>query len=100
MSSTLHRLVIAVVVAATLATVAPGSSAKAATPPPASAKFVLPLPAAGVPALGSLGVVAPGLGQVAAVIGPTIITTAPTTYINSNTQVSAGGAVNGGQAGL
>jgi hypothetical protein len=52
---------------------------------------------AGTPAAG-LGFVGPLVGQVAAVIGPTIITTAPSTFINTNNQVSAGGVANGGQA--
>jgi hypothetical protein len=55
------------------------------------------LPAAGLPAAG-LSFTGPTIGQVAAVIGPTIITTAPSTFINTNNQVSAGGALNGGQA--
>lgn len=52
---------------------------------------------AGTPAAG-VGLVSPTLGQVAAVVGPTIITTAPSTFINTNNQVTAGGAANGGQA--
>ena len=52
---------------------------------------------AGAPAT-NLSFVGPSVGQVAAVIGPTIITTAPSTFINTNNQVSAGGAVSGGQA--
>jgi hypothetical protein len=51
----------------------------------------------GTPVAG-LGFVGPTVGQVAAVIGPTIITTAPSTFINTNNQVSAGGVANGGQA--
>jgi hypothetical protein len=39
-----------------------------------------------------------GLGQTASVIGPTIITTAPSTFINTNNQVSAGSNLSGGQA--
>jgi hypothetical protein len=59
----------------------------------------LGLPAAGLglPSAG-LAFTGPTVGQVAAVIGPTIITTAPSTFINTNNQVSAGGALNGGQA--
>jgi hypothetical protein len=36
---------------------------------------------------------------VAAVIGPTVITTAPSTFNNTNIQTSAGGNASGGQAG-
>jgi hypothetical protein len=45
----------------------------------------------------SLNFTGPRIGQIAAVIGPTIITTAPSTFINTNNQVSAGGAASGGQ---
>jgi hypothetical protein len=38
------------------------------------------------------------VGQMAAVIGPVVITTAPSTFINSNTQISAGLATSGVQA--
>jgi hypothetical protein len=37
------------------------------------------------------------LGQAGAVIGPVIITTAPATFINTNNQVTTGGAVIGSQ---
>jgi hypothetical protein len=40
----------------------------------------------------------PVVGQLAAVIGPVVLTTAPSTFINSNTQIAAGGAANGVQA--
>ena len=39
-----------------------------------------------------------GFGQTASVIGPTIITTAPSLFINTNNQVSAGSNLSGGQA--
>jgi hypothetical protein len=45
------------------------------------------------------GFVGPVVGQVAAVIGPTVITTAPSTFNNTNIQTSAGGNGLGGQAG-
>jgi hypothetical protein len=35
-----------------------------------------------------------------AVVGPVIITTAPSSFINTNNQVSAGGNVSGGQVAL
>jgi hypothetical protein len=93
-------------VAATLLSAAaialPASSASAATVP------ALPFPDAtwggltaadwaGLPSAG-LSVLGPDVGQVAAVIGPTIITTAPSTFINTNTQVTAAGAASAGQA--
>jgi hypothetical protein len=77
----------------------------------------LPLPSAGLPAFPSAGLpaftppglpaftpapltfVGPSVGQVAAVIGPTVITTAPSTFTNTNIQVSAGSNGSGGQAG-
>jgi hypothetical protein len=51
-----------------------------------------------LPAFTPPSFVGPSVGQVAAVIGPTIITTAPSTFINTNNQVSAGGAALGAQA--
>ena len=62
--------------------------------------FGLPATGLGLPALAPapISFVGPRVGQVAAVIGPTIITTAPSTFINTNNQVSAGSAVSGGQA--
>jgi len=51
---------------------------------------------AGTPAA-ALNFTGPSIGQIAAVIGPTIITTAPSTFINTNNQVTAGSAVSGGQ---
>jgi hypothetical protein len=74
------------------------------------------LPAGGLPALGAGGLpglgaglgdftpaplafTGPVVGQVAAVIGPTVITSAPSTFNNTNIQVSAGSNGSGGQAG-
>jgi hypothetical protein len=120
----LKRFGLAAAAFSTAAIALPVSHANAATPPalayPASAWHGLPtaglptaglptgglptgglptggLPTAGLPRAG-LSFVGPAVGQVAAVIGPTIITTAPSTFINTNNQVSAGGALNGGQA--
>jgi hypothetical protein len=81
-----------------LGVLAPISSASAATPPAAH----FPLPSmAGLPAFSGMptSFVGPSVGQVAAVIGPTVITTAPSTFNNTNIQVSAGGNLSGGQAG-
>lgn len=52
---------------------------------------------AGPPAV-RLSTVTPTVGQLAMVIGPTIITTAPTSFINVDNQVSPVGNVSGGQA--
>jgi 4-amino-4-deoxy-L-arabinose transferase-like glycosyltransferase len=41
-----------------------------------------------------------GLGQTASVIGPTVITTAPSLFVNTNNQVSAGSNLSGGQGAL
>jgi hypothetical protein len=49
----------------------------------------------GVVALPGFGT--PLFGQSAGVIGPTIITTAPSVFVNTNNQVAAGGVWNGGQ---
>jgi hypothetical protein len=108
-----------VAIAAAMATAAiavPAGSAHAATLPTLTPAAGWNLPAATLPAgwgtglggldaLGwagtpsaSLAFTGPTVGQVAAVIGPTIITTAPSTFINTNNQVSAGSALSGGQA--
>jgi hypothetical protein len=80
----------------------PASSASAATTP----AFALPdspwtglvtTDWAGLPTA-ALSVAGPDVGQVAAVVGPTIITTAPSTFINTNNQVTAGPTGSGGQA--
>lgn len=71
----------------------------ACQPPP-------PVPAAGFSARGAglpafnpagLSFVGPSVGAVATVIGPTVITTAPSTFINTNIQTSAGSNLSGGQ---
>jgi hypothetical protein len=104
---------VAIAAALTTAAIAvPAGSAHAATfptlTPNIASGWTLPvLPAgwdgvaatgwAGTPAA-ALSVVGPTVGQVAVVIGPAIITTAPTTFINTNNQVAAGIAASGGQA--
>jgi hypothetical protein len=73
---------------------------------PVNPAFALPalpgFPAAGLPAFKPLPLsfVGPTIGQVAAVIGPTVLTTAPSNFSDTNIQVSAGPNVSGGQAGL
>jgi hypothetical protein len=105
MSSTLKRL--AAVAVGALGTLVPMASASAATTMPVAPlkpAFALPagFPAAGLPAFKPLPLtfVGPSVGQVAAVIGPTVLTTAPSNFSNTNIQVSAGGNLSGGQAGI
>lgn len=108
MSSTLKR-VAAVTAVGAMGILAPVAGASAATPPYGG--FALPnLPVAGFPAAGfpppgvpafrppPLSFVGPSVGQVAAVIGPTILTTAPSDFTNTNIQVSPGPNLIGGQA--
>jgi hypothetical protein len=107
----------------TVGVVAPVSSASAAVPPNLAGGFALPqLPLTGLPAAGlglpgglpalpgggaglagfnpaGLSFTGPSVGMLAAVIGPTVITTAPSTFNNTNIQVSAGSNATGGQAG-
>jgi hypothetical protein len=122
MQSTLKRLA-AVAAMGTIGILTPAAGASAAVTPAAPAKqFALPgvgfpagfglgFPAGFVPGTGLGGSVAFGLGvgtaglpftggfgQTASVIGPTIITTAPSSFINTNNQVSAGSNLSGGQA--
>jgi hypothetical protein len=103
MYSTVRRLAVLGALGTTLGVVAP-VSASAATTPAALPKLAFPLPAfpaAGLPRFtpGPLSFVGPSVGQVAAVIGPTVLTTAPSNFSNTNIQVSAGGNLSGGQAG-
>ena len=121
MTPTLKRLAVLAALG-TVGFVAPATGASAAVTPSVSSSSSLPasqlpltglpgaagfpFPATGVPAAPDLPafapvpstLITPGLGQVAAVIGPTIITTAPSTFINTNNQVSAGSNASGGQA--
>ncbi|MCW3013627.1 MAG: hypothetical protein JWO02_719 [Solirubrobacterales bacterium] len=123
MHSTVRRFVALAAVGATMGIAGPVANASAASMPVAP-KFAFPglpgagLPGAGLPGLGlgafdpaafgGAGVggagfdfVGPSVGGLAAVIGPTIITTAPgVTFINTNNQVTAGGAVAGGQVAV
>jgi hypothetical protein len=105
MHSTVRRLAVLGALGTTLGVVAPVGSASAAMPPAAPPKLAFPLPAfpvAGFPAFtpaGPLSFVGPSIGQVAAVIGPTVLTTAPSNFSNTNIQTSAGPNVTGGQAG-
>jgi hypothetical protein len=109
MSSTLKRLA-ALAALGTIGTVAPVAGASAASTPVAPAGLAFPLsqfplsgfklPAANLPAFSPAGLslVGPSVGQLAAVIGPTVFTTAPSKFINTNIQTSAGSSLTGGQA--
>ena len=106
MHATVRRLAVLGALGTTLAVAAPlGSASAATTAPPANLAFPLPafpaFPAFTPPAFtpGSLAFAGPSIGQVAAVIGPTVLTTAPSNFTNTNIQVSAGGNLSGGQAG-
>jgi hypothetical protein len=109
MRSTVKRLA-AVAALGAMGIIAPISSASAASPPAAPARAVLPFPhypLAGVawPGVGWGGgltggsFIGPGVAAGVAVIGPNVITTAPSVFINTNIQVSAGGNLAGGQVG-
>jgi hypothetical protein len=122
MNPTVKRLTALAAVGTAIGIVAPVASADAATPPvPAGLAFPLPhFPIHGVtgftagltgftPGLAGFGPggpvglvgpnIAPSTGVVATVIGPNVITTAPSAFINTNIQVSAGGNFSGGQVG-
>jgi hypothetical protein len=85
MQSTLKRLA-AVAALGTVGILAPAGGASAAVTPATAATFAFP--SAGFPALG-LGLPAgAGVGHVTTVVGPTIIVSTPSTFINTNNQVS------------
>jgi hypothetical protein len=91
------RLVAVAAALSTIAVAAPVATASADTAGPAVAP-------AGIVAAGwdgfpaaALPLTLPDAGQAAVIVGPTIITTAPTTFINTNNQVTAGGTYSGGQ---
>jgi hypothetical protein len=96
MHSTVKRLAVLGALGATLGIVAPVASASAASAPVAPAN----LAAFGFPGFVPGGWGGAGLnGQAVwgSVVGPVIITTAPSSFINTNNQVSAGGNWSGGQ---
>jgi hypothetical protein len=102
MTSTVKRLA-ALVAVGTMAVVAPVASANAATPVTPAA-FAFPFSQWGGTGLdwGGLPDFTPapipwGAAGAVAVVGPVIITTAPSSFINTNNQVSAGSNVAGGQ---
>lgn len=99
MKPTRKRLVGVAAALSAVATAAPVSTASAVVP------FPIVAPGWGglaTPWWGGTGAItSPILGPVTggvAVVGPTIITTAPSSFINTNNQVSAGGNWSGGQA--
>jgi hypothetical protein len=101
MHSTMKRLAVLAVLAPTLGVAAPAASASAA---PAAPAELAAFPFAAFPGFFPFGPGTAANGQ--SVVGPTatgaiIITTAPTSFINTNNQTSAGGNVTAGQvAGL
>jgi hypothetical protein len=103
MKSNVRRLA-ALATVGVVAIVAPAASASAATTPVTPAAFGLPFSGWGGAGLGlgDLGGFTPApipfapIGG-AVVVGPIIITTAPSSFINTNNQVSAGSNVAGGQ---
>jgi hypothetical protein len=115
MTSTVRRLAALAAVGATIGIVGPVSGAGAQVVPLLPGAGLPGLaPGAGLPAPDPAGLPAwtppaftpsdlafagPTIGQVAAVIGPTILTTAPSNFANTSIQVSAGGNASGGQAG-
>jgi hypothetical protein len=104
MNSTVRRLAVLGALGTTLGVVAPVEIASAATTPGAPPRLAFPLaafPVTGLPPFAPvpLSFVGPSVGQVAAVIGPTVLTTAPSNFSNTNIQVSAGSNLTGGQAG-
>jgi hypothetical protein len=124
MQSTLKRLA-AVAAMGAIGSLAPAAGASAVATSAAPARFAVQgvaLPASGAGYLAGglvggyplgggvayglgvgtagapLGFVGPGVGQAASVVGPTVITTAPSLFVNTNNQVSAGSNLSGGQA--
>ena len=79
-----------------IAIAAPMSTAGAATGAPC---FAGPVVAGGWGGFIALPSTEPVVGQEAAVIGPAIITMAPTTFVNTKNQVTAGDTWSGGQVG-
>jgi hypothetical protein len=101
MHPTVKRLAVLGALGTTLGIAAPVGSASAATPPVApAAELAFAFPGFGFPGFaggGLGGAVASGQAVWGSVVGPVIITTAPSSFINTNNQVSAGGNVSGGQ---
>jgi hypothetical protein len=102
MHSSVKRLAVLGVLGTTLGIAAPVASASAAPVAPTKLAAFPGFPGAGFPGFvgGGLPFGGAGLnGQAVwgSVVGPVIITTAPSSFINTNNQVSAGGNVAGGQ---
>jgi hypothetical protein len=103
MHSTVKRLAVLGALGATLGIAAPVASASAAGPPVPPAKLAFGFPGFGFPGFGVGGLggaAASGQAVWGSVVGPVIITTAPSSFINTNNQVSAGGNFSGGQVAL
>ena len=80
----------AVAMLSTLALALPAADAHATTTPPEGA-VITRVPVTNISFLGG------SVGQVVAVVGPYVVTTAPTLFGNSNDQVAAGGVYAVGQ---
>jgi hypothetical protein len=95
MKPTRMRLLVVAAALSAVAMATPVSTAGAATDPPAVATVI-----GGWDGLQAVALPAPEpvAGQTATVTGPAIITTAPSSFVNTNNQVSAGGNWSGGQA--
>jgi hypothetical protein len=96
MKPTRKRLVTVAAALSTVAIAVPASTATAA--PTARAVTSGPF-AASLGGVIDLPFTDPVLGQGVAVIGPTVLTTAPSTFINTNNQISTDGNWSGGQFG-
>jgi hypothetical protein len=98
MSPTVKRVAALAAVAAMGTAAAPVGSASAAIPPLPFTGLPFQHGFTGFPAFTPGGFGAVGAVEGAgAVVGPVIITTAPSVFINTNNQVTMGGAVNGAQ---
>jgi hypothetical protein len=97
MHSTVKRLAVLGALGTTLGLVAPVASAGAATPVAPARHTAFQFPGFIPAALPWGGAALNGQAAWGSIVGPVIITTAPSSFINTNNQVSAGGNVSGGQ---
>ncbi|WP_156027688.1 hypothetical protein [Candidatus Solirubrobacter pratensis] len=86
MSAPYRRVAALAAAVSTLAILAPGAGVASAQDGGGTAAIAL-LGWQGTPSIFMDGAV---IGQMAAVIGPVVITTAPATFLNSNDQIAAG----------
>jgi hypothetical protein len=106
MHSSVKRLAVLGALSMILGIAAPVASAGAAGTSAGQASVAaFPVAGAGFPGFAGGGLPFGGAGLSGqavwgSVVGPVIITTAPSSFINTNNQVSAGGNVSGGQVVL